>query len=256
MMLEHFNKHEHGFVLKVTDWVNQVYYSQKIKITKFLTLREQEIVQMLVNQNDEVFVTFEGGFKNAERKRAILYPVYLNDFSCFEAIKGYEIEYNRKLITLQHPQILGSLTALNIDRALIGDIVVFPDRTIYLAVCDEFSDFFGQHFHKVGKHSIKLKESIITEFEKVEQEEEFEVIISSMRLDVVVASLMKSSRSMVHEYILQSNVHVNWTVEQNHSRICQMGDVISIKRCGRFKLKSLKSRTKNDRFVIIVGKTV
>ena len=63
-------------------------------------------------------------------------------------------------------------------------------------------------------------------------------------------------RSQVHEYIMQAGVKVNWVIEQNHSRICQIGDVLSIKRHGRFRLKVLKSRTKSERFVIIVGKTV
>lgn len=255
-MLEHFNKHEHQFVLKVSDWVNQVYYSHKIKTTKFLTLREQEIVQMLVNQNSEVRVRFEGGFQKAERKRAILYPDYLKLNNLSQYVKGYEIEYNQKLVTLKHPQILGSLTALNIDRSLIGDIVILSNGRIYLAICEEFSEFFLQHFHKVGKHSILIKESSISQFEKIDQEDEFEIIISSMRLDVIVASLMKVSRSQVHEYIMQAGVQVNWVIEQNHSRICQIGDVLSIKRHGRFRLKVLKSRTKSERFVIIVGKTV
>lgn len=256
MMLEHFSKHEHAFVLKVTDWVNQVYYSQKIKSTKFLTCREQEIVQMLVNQNDEVSVIFEGGFKNAERKRAILYHADRMPNHHVECVMGFEIKYNQKLITITHPQVLGSLTALNIDRALIGDIVVMPKGEIFIAVCQEFSEFFVQNFYKVGKHSITIRESSISQFEKVEQEELFEVIVSSMRLDVIVASLMKASRSQVHEYILQSSIQVNWTVEQNHSRLCQIGDMISIKRHGRFKLKAIKSRTKSERYVLIVGKTV
>lgn len=256
MMLEHFKKQEQSFVLKVIDWMDQVYYSHKIKTTKFLTIREQEIIQMLVNQNEDVLVTFEGGFINAERKRAILYPIYINLSQITNYVKGYEIEYNRKLISLTHSQILGSLTALNIDRSLIGDIVILPKGNIYFAVCQEFGDFLVQHFHQVGKHTIRLKESSISQFEKTTYEEEFEVIVSSMRLDVVVASLIQSSRSQTHDYILQSSVQVNWSIEQNHSRLCQIGDVLSLKRYGRFRLKALKNRTKSGRYVIIVGKAV
>ena len=72
MRLEHFSKHEHEFVTKVNDWINQVYYSHKVKLTKFLTPREQQIIQMLVNQFVDIEVYFDGGFKNAERKRAII----------------------------------------------------------------------------------------------------------------------------------------------------------------------------------------
>lgn len=256
MMLEHFKKHEQSFVLKVIDWIDQLYYTHRIKVTKFLTLREQEIVQMLVNQNEDVLVIFEGGFINAERKRAILYPTHINCHQLKNYVKGYKIDYNQKLIKLTHSQVLGSLTALNIDRSLIGDIVVLEKGNIYFAVCKEFDEFIIQHFHQVGKHTIRIKDSSISELEKTVHEEEYEIIVSSMRLDVLVASLIQSSRSQVHDYILQSSVQVNWSIEQNHSRLCQIGDVLSLKRYGRFRLKALKNRTKSDRYVIIVGKTV
>ena len=77
-----------------------------------------------------------------------------------------------------------------------------------------------------------------------------------MRLDVVVASLMKASRSEVFEYMKQGNIQLNFKLEQNHSYQCKIGDVISIKRYGRYKLLAQKSITKSGRIVVIIGKTV
>ncbi len=256
MRLEHFNKHEHEFVTRVNDWIEQVYYGHKIKKTKFLTPREQHIIQLLVNEVVDVDVRFEGGFKNAERKRAIISPSYLCEDSFEQTVIGYEVQYHQRLVTLEHRQVLGSLTALNIDRALIGDIVVLDTGKIYIAICNEFSSFIIQHFSKVGQHSISLLETDIKLFERVEQFEKCEYIISSMRLDVVVASLMKASRSQVFEYIKQGNIQVNFKLEQNHSYQCHIGDVISIKRYGRFKFLMQKSTTKSGRSVVIIGKTV
>lgn len=256
MRLEHFNKHEHDFVTRVHDWIEQVYYDHKIKKTKFLTPREQHIVQLLVNEVADVDVRFEGGFKNAERKRAIIHPSYLCEDLFEQIVIGYEVQYHQRLVTIEHRQILGSLTALNIDRALIGDIVVLDTGKIYIAICEEFSSFIVQHFSKVGRHTISLLETDIKVFEKVEQFEESEYIISSMRLDVVVASLMKASRSQVFEYIKQGNIQVNFKLEQNHSYQCRIGDIISIKRYGRFKFLMQKSITKSGRIVVIIGKTV
>ena len=35
MRLEHFSVHEHEFVTKVNDWIQQVYHHDKIKMTNF-----------------------------------------------------------------------------------------------------------------------------------------------------------------------------------------------------------------------------
>lgn len=256
MKLEHFHKHEHEFIQKANDWINQVYYGQKIKTTKFLTPREQQIIQILVNQNDDVLLKFEGGVQNAERRRAILYPAFTQIETNTHTVIGYEIGYNHRMNKLEHRQILGSLTALNIDRNLIGDILVFPEGEIYLCVCSELSMFFEQNFTKVGKYPIRLKPVSLQQIQRDEQYDLFEVIVSSMRLDVLVANIMKASRSQVHTVITEGNVQVNWTLEQNHSRVCQIGDVISIKRQGRFKLMSYKNQTKSGKSVIVVAKTV
>lgn len=256
MRLEHFNKHEYEFVTKVNDWIHQVYYSHKIKKTKFLTPREQQVVQVLVNEFEDVVVRFEGGFKNAERKRAIIIPAYLSGELFDQTVVGYEVQYHHRLVTIEHRQVLGSLTALNIDRALVGDILVLETGKIYVAICEEFASFIMQYFTKVGRHPISLLKVDIKGLEKLEQYEENEYIISSMRLDVVVASLMKASRSEVFEYMKQGNIQLNFKLEQNHSYQCKIGDVISIKRYGRYKLLVQKSITKSGRIVVIIGKTV
>ena len=256
MRLEHFSKHEHEFVTKVNDWINQVYYSHKVKLTKFLTPREQQIIQMLVNQFIDIDVYFDGGFKNAERKRAIIKPSYLVDDLLENTFIGYQIQYHQRYVSIQHRQVLGSLTSLNIDRSLIGDIIVSDSGIIHFAICNEFSSFLIQHFQKIGKHQITLIETDIKNLEKVEQFEEEEYIVSSMRLDVVVASLMNASRSQVFEYIKQGNIQLNFKLEQNNSYQCQIGDVISIKRYGRYKILKHKSTTKAGRLVVSIGKTV
>ncbi len=256
MNFEHFHKQEHDFIQKATDWLNQVYYGQKIKITKFLTPREQQIIQIVVNSQDDVFLEFEGGINNAERKRAIFYPSFMLDKTNLNTVIGYEIEYNRKLFQLEHRQILGSLTALNVDRNLIGDILIQSSGRIYLCVCEEYAAFFEQEFNQVGKYPIRLRQVDINHLQREEHYETFEIIISSMRLDVVVANMIKVSRSQVHQIITEGRVQVNWTPEQNHSRHCVVGDILSVKGRGRFKLLSHKSQTKSGKSVIVVGKTV
>ncbi|MDE5977859.1 MAG: RNA-binding protein [Turicibacter sp.] len=253
--LEHFSKYEHEFVRKVNDWIYHVDTAYKTKKTKFLTPREQQIVQVLVNEFEGVKVHFDGGFSNAERKRAIITPSYFSDEDFEELVKGYELKHHQFII-LEHRQVLGSLTSLNIDRAIIGDIVITETNKVYVAICEEFDAFMKQYFTQVGRHPITLIEADLQSVQKMEQYEEHEYIISSMRLDVVAASVMKLSRAKVSESIKQGNIQLNFKTEQNHSVTCNIGDILSIKRYGRYKLLAQKTLTKSGKIIVIIGKIV
>lgn len=256
MNLAHFKKEEHGFIVRMEDLIHQVYEGYQLKTTKFLTPREQEIVQMLVNEFSDVEVQWIGGFKNAERKRAILIPTYLNDQDFSYTVIGYEVRYAHKMVDLRHPQVLGTIMSLGIERQIIGDILILADKRIFLAVCEEMAPFIEQALVKVGRHSISLAKKKINELERIETYERREIIVSSMRLDVIVCALTKESRSFTSESIKQGNIQHNFKVEQNHSKECHIGDMISIKRYGRYKLLEIKSQTKSGRKIVIVGKVV
>lgn len=256
MNLTHFNKEEHEFIIKMEDLIHQVYEGYQLKLTKFLTPREQQMVQMMVNEFVDVEVQWIGGFKNAERKRAVFIPTYLNNQVVDSKVVGYEVRYAHKLVTLAHPQVLGSILSLGIDRQVIGDIVRLENNRVYVAVCEEIAPFIEQSLTKVGRHSVTLVREDLSKLERVEEYEISEVIVSSMRLDVMVCALTKDSRSTVSEFIKQGQIQLNFKLEQNHSKGCKIGDIISIKRHGRYKILQEKSKTKTGRIVVIVGKIV
>jgi len=253
-MLEQFKKADQAFVIKVKDWINQGLYKNKIKVTNFLSPHEQQILTTLVNQQPELHLLFEGGFKNAERCRGIIIPGYFSLEDLGSQVIGLEIKYNKRFFTPEHRQILGSLMALKIDRSVIGDIVFLENDKIYLAICQEFLPFIFENFSKVGQHSISLIEAELEQIEKIQNFEELEVIVSSMRLDVMVAAVINAPRSRVHDQIQQGFVQLNHSVEKNHSQACQVGDLISIKGYGRYQLLSRKRITRNKKIVIQVGK--
>ena len=183
-------------------------------------------------------------------------PTYLNDQDFSYTVIGYEVRYAHKMVDLRHPQVLGTIMSLGIERQIIGDILILADKRIFLAVCEEMAPFIEQALVKVGRHSISLVKKKINELERIETYERREIIVSSMRLDVIVCALTKESRSFTSESIKQGNIQHNFKVEQNHSKECHIGDMISIKRYGRYKLLEIKSQTKSGRKIVIVGKVV
>jgi len=255
-MLEHFKAADQGFIVKVRDWINQVYDKQQIKVTQFLNPHEQDVLKSFVNRQQGLKVFFVGGFLNAERQRAIIFPNQMNPKNLDKKVNGFQIIYHQKLMLPSHRQILGSLMALKIERSVIGDIVVLNDSELYFAVCDEFSSFMIENFTKVGRDSVFLEQTNLQRLEKNDRYEELEIIVSSMRLDVVVASLINASRSIVFDLMNQGFVQLNHLVTKNHSLACHTGDLISIKGYGRFKLMAQKKITKKQKLVIVVGKAI
>lgn len=255
MRLEHFNKDEKEFVVKASEWIRRVYEMQLVKKTPFLSIREQALIQMLVNQYHDVAVSYEGGILHAERKRAIIYPKLMGEDLGSE-ISGLKITYPHKYTELTHRQVLGAMMSLNIDRSQIGDIIMFKPGEVYVAVCESFVDVFIRELQQIGKASVKVEAVDVTHYERIEQYETFEITVSSLRLDVVVAALIKQSRQEVSDLIKKGFVSRQFSVVQNHATTCQIEDVISIRKVGRFKLLEYKAITKSQRHRLIVGKII
>lgn len=255
-MLEHFKKSDHEFVIRAKDWVNQVVVKEQVKITKFLTPYEQQILRSFVNQNQGIDVLFVGGFPNSERNRGIIFPGYMKAQKAEQKVAGFQIKYNEKLSKLEHQQVLGSLMALKIDRSIIGDIAILETGEIYFAVCEEYSDFLIDNFTMVGRNIITLVAVNLQAIVKCEQYLGLEIMISSMRLDVIVAALMNASRAQAGAYLKQGFVKLNHQVNKNQTQICKIKDVISIKRYGRYEIMEQKKITKKQKIVIVVRKAI
>ena len=124
---QHFRPEEKEFIDQVLNWRNQVESTYAGKLTDFLDPREQQIVKSLIGENAEIKYAFFGGYSGAERKRAFLYPDYHQIEEEDFQISLFEVEYAKKFVTIEHPQVLGSLMSLGLKRAKFGDILIQND---------------------------------------------------------------------------------------------------------------------------------
>lgn len=79
---------------------------------------------MVIGQGD-VAVQFGGATPNAERKRALIYPDYLELNEEEFQVEVLEIDYPSKFYTLEHRQILGTFMSLGLTRE---NVVIFAAR--------------------------------------------------------------------------------------------------------------------------------
>lgn len=219
-------------------------YQGSIILTNFLD--EQQQMQLKQYSNQPIIISMEGGFIGAERKRVIFSPEGIKNYTF--KIKVFQICYNSRYLTLHHRKVLGSLLSLGIKRESLGDIIFLEDK-VYFACTEEISAYILSAFKTIGGVPIELKEEeSILEAKKQFKEEMH--IVSSMRLDVIVASAYKLSRTEASTWITDGFVQLNHKICINTSKIVSESDIISVRHKGRVYVGEQGGKTKSGRLLV------
>ncbi len=115
-------------------------------------------------------------------------------------------------------------------------------------VFSDISDFIVYNLDRIRHEKVDFKKIALNNLEKAEEEyrEKF-VIVSSMRLDAVISEAFNLSRSESDKFIKSELVKVNYsTISKGHYELKE-GDLVSVRRKGRFKIHSIDGLTKKDR---------
>ncbi len=203
-----------------------------------------------LNRNDA------NSIKNILNKKHIKYDIYEPFIECDRIIIYKEIPDITcfKIITnniLKHSDIMGSLYNFNIDEDIIGDIIVKNDE-YYFIILSNMKDYFIDNFSIIGRYSIRLEESNIpiTEREYID----FELIVSSERIDTVISRIINLNRKYVEEIISNKDVILNYNTLTNKSYVLKENDIFSIRKYGKYKYLGIIRFTKKDNFIVRLKK--
>ncbi|MBU8877742.1 RNA-binding protein [Bacillus sp. FJAT-29790] len=250
---QHFRPEEKEFIDQVLNWKDTVEATYAPKLTDFLDPREQEIVKTIIG-NQDVKLKMFGGSLTAERQRAFIFPDY---YQCEEEDFGiclFEVDYPKKFITLEHPQVLGSLMSLGLKRGKFGDILFQEDR-IQFFVSQDIEDYISMQLESIGKATVTLrKQPLKNVIQAGEIWQEMSITTSALRLDTVISAIYNLSRQKSQVYIQQGIVKANWTMIENPAFECKEGDIISVRGHGRSKIMALEGKTKKDKWKITAGR--
>jgi RNA-binding protein YlmH len=251
---QHFRPEEREYIDQVIYWKNYVETQYTPKLTDFLDPREQHILKMLIGENGDVNYKFFGGDLEVERKRALIIPDYLTAKEEEFQISLFEILYPTKFVTIEHRQVLGTLMSIGLKRGKFGDILI-KDGKIQFFAAKEVSDFIKSNVESIGRSGVKLVEGALgNAISAKELWEENDLTVSSLRLDTVISGIYHLSRQKSQLFIQQGLVKVNWTLTENPSFECGVGDMISVRGQGRAKMIGIEGKTKKDKWRINVGK--
>lgn len=206
------------------------------KNTRFLDPGELlEISYKLKKKEYNIFYPY------SDCDKVILYRDYEPDICLLEVISGDK---------LNHSEILGSMFGLNIDTHFFGDIIIDNDK-YYVMVLPEIREFVKNNLIKIGNKNVRVIDSsleIISNYKRKYQE--IEIIVSSLRIDTIIAHIIGTSRSVIKEKIQNKEVILNYDILKNNSYILKENDVFSIRRYGKYKFSNIVKTTKKDNYIV------
>ena len=157
---------------------------------------------------------------------------------------------------LTHREIMGSLYNLNIEPELFGDIII-TNNHYYIIVMDIIYNYLLNNYLYVGKTKIKLKEEDLSILDNYQREyQQLELIASSLRIDVVVANITKTSRDNVKKKFLNDEVILNYELCHKTEINLKENDIFSIRKYGKYLYKGIIKTSKKNNYIIKLYKYI
>lgn len=251
-LINHINRPEEKIsIRKVIDKMESVMNNHISTSTDFLNPHEINLSISILNRfKDQVSYEIDGGYEDSESSIIYINPAYRYENEDNDLVL-FKFETNNKI---KHSDVLGSILGLSIDRGKIGDILI-GEKFTYFFVKREISNFIEINLTKVSKYNILLsrlsREDDISGLPKKEYEYK-KVIVSSLRLDNLISKVFNLSRSKVKDMIQAELVKVNFAKETRSHLELELGDLVSVRHYGRFRLYDLEGNTKKGNSVLIV----
>lgn len=219
--------------------------SQQTYLSNFLNPFQQQLWE---SHHKIINLEFWGGYPNAERKVVLVTrdkkTVNKEDFDLV-ILQASLTSYN----LVGHRQVLGSIMHQGLKRDVIGDILVDSNQ-VQMIVKGKIADFFLFNPINVNREVLNFKKADHIQILKDEDREIKSLIITSLRLDVVLANVLKKSRSQVQSIISDDRVLVNFLPVRKATINLKESDYISIRGFGRVRLIKIVGRSKKGKIMI------
>ena len=196
-------------------------------------------------------ILFWGGYEGAVRVMLGVFPdPYPPDPGLFP-ITGVTARA-RKTDKLEHRAIMGTLLGGQLKREMLGDLIpgegeayIFADERVEKALLTQFD--------RIGGIGVRMEKGT----PEIRREDHFEPVrgtLASVRLDAAVAMLAGTGREKAAALIREGLVSVGHIEEKNVSRRLREGDVLVIRRRGKYKLDAVGEPTRKGRIPVTFQK--
>lgn len=218
------------------------------KFTRFLDPLQAAQAEYYAKENG-VRVTSWGGYEQAERTVICFHPWDEEVNSCEFPIICLRSKISNRFCTITHRDLLGAFMALGLTRSCIGDMII-NESDVFLFTSEQTADFVVSSMTSAGKMPLSFSVHAETPTIPDPLGTEFSAIVSSLRLDNVLSSAYKLSRSESAEAIRNGLVKVNHLPCERIDTILKEDTLLSLRGRGRVRLTRIGGLTKKQRIGI------
>ena len=244
---------------RIEDVIRRCADGYYVTSSKFLDAHEQAIAGACVRSApSDVCCDFWGGYPEAERRVLICEP---RDLAGVVPIRNglmstLKVSKPKGSRELGHRDYLGSMLNLGIDRSMTGDILVRDDGADII-ILPEIANFLLSEYKQVAHTEIKTEIAPLSDL--VIPEGRVQVIkdtVPSTRLDTVLASAFKLSRTKAAECIRSGLVSINHLETTKPDKTVEEGDVLVLRGKGKAILAEVGGESKKGRIWITINKFI
>ena len=229
--------------------INNVLGKHEEVLTDFLDPGERDILKKIAKT--EVCLQNFGGYSNAEKKRVFITEDWDTIAPSSYQITVFNVEYPQKFACLSHSAILGSLANAGIETSTFGDIITDGNGRWQFFAKSELKDFFQHEINHIGKTKVRIRPSLNQKVIIIDDESEtLTAIVSSLRLDAVLASITHESRQQIKANISNNLVKLNWHSVKDFNIMVDEDDVLSLRHFGRCKITDISTTRKGKHKVV------
>lgn len=243
--LDHISdKQKKTNIRKALSILEKAFYKKIETVSFFLDPFEQKTIAEIAKKNS-IDITFLGGNEDCERKIFVANYYYLPLFAPnYISVLEFESE------DISHPDVLGALLHLGIDRNSIGDISIL-DGKVEFAIEKDIADFVEFNLAKIKNESIKIKQKEDAKLKLIKASYEYySGFVSSLRIDNVISLIASTSRTKAKEIVKSGLVKVDFQIIEDPSFQLGENSNISIRRMGRFIFDTIDGYSKKGNYHI------
>ena len=247
--LDHISTENKEIARRVIDLCEIVSRTKSTECTDFYNPFEVKELTSLINTYDTIRFSLIGN-EDSESKAILIYPEYMDEVNPADYVSLVKID--KKDYEIAHKDVLGSLLSLGIKREKLGDIII-NDEAIYFYIRNEILDYVLLNLEKIKNYGVELEViDLATPIVREIDYEEKLITCASARLDLVLANVYNLSRSDAKNAIEAGLVKLNYKVTYKISETLEVGDMVSMRRRGRFIVGDYLGLSKKDKLKLII----
>ena len=248
------------FKSKIKDKIEQCKNKNIITYTDFLDISKKSLALEVIKEEKFKNYIINNNIDEFDRNVIVFYPEKL-DIEIAEKYFEKIIDIIRieipKQLEYEHRVYLSGIMKFGIKREKFGDILV-NDKGANIIIFKDISEYVLEELKKLTRFQ-KSKIEIINYdlLEKTEIKfEEKKIIVSSLRLDNIIAEIAGLSRTKAKEVIEEGRVFINNKNEFKTSKLLNINDVINIRGKGKYIFEGIENRTKKDNLILLIKKYI